>query len=180
MLLNFFDGDYDFTGEGIFLMAIIMLVFFLNYFYFKPKKIIEEIALKKSKEEWKLKNDELNRINIENEKNQFALYKFGVKLGTNLQSNNYAYDEIIRIVNLIAINVSQLCVEQDKINRSDSKIWEKKCIDEQLKEIKTKWAEMRESAVYIKSDLINHLPHFSEYEPLKSYNAENNLRKKSI
>ena len=96
--------------------------------------------------------------------------EFGVELETIHESNTQ--DEIVRIVNLRAIETANSCVHEDKKSRrgssADSSRYEKNA-----------WYQARSLALQICPELKNRLPHFSEFEPLKSYNAKNLLRKKA-
>jgi hypothetical protein len=75
-------------------------------------------------------------------------------------------NEIVRIVGILAHRAATACVNQVKSTYSD--------YDVRL--LKLKWAEARRLALKIAPELAERLPHFSEYEPLKSSNAEQKQR----
>ena len=51
--------------------------------------------------------------------------------------------------------------------------------DEVSKQMKIAWASLRNLALEAVPELKDRLPHFSEFEPLKSYNADYLLKKKA-
>ena len=98
---------------------------------------------------------------------------FAVKLEDIHESTTQ--DEIVRIVNLLAIETSMACVNQDKYVRGGcGRDW-----SGSANLLKIKWSEARKFALKIAPELADRLPHFSEFEPLKSYNAEHLLKKKT-
>lgn len=108
---------------------------------------------------------------------------FGVELG--MVNESSTQDEIVRIVNLIAHQTALACVNQDKDGRGEQVEsyphhsvgipgWENAA-----KALKRKWSNARNLALQAAPELKDRLPHFSEFEPLKSYNAEHLLQKKA-
>ncbi|MEI6580598.1 MAG: hypothetical protein WCO07_00290 [bacterium] len=98
-------------------------------------------------------------------------------------------DEIVRIVNLSAYKTANACVNQEKENRGEKV---EKYIypsdngtlfpvyyswDSMVPIFKTEWAQKRNLALKIMPELADRMPHFSQVEPLKTYN-ENYLQKK--
>jgi hypothetical protein len=98
---------------------------------------------------------------------------FGVKLED--VHENTAQDEMVRVVNLLAFLVSEACVNQEKESRHvavafppHSTHWG----DYEVRIRKAKWAVARNLAIQLIPELADRLPHFSEFEPLKSYREE--------
>jgi hypothetical protein len=85
-------------------------------------------------------------------------------------------DEIVRIVNLLACQTAMACVKQEKYIRQGG---DSDKYDHLPDGLKMEWLEARKLALQIVPDLADRLPHFSEFEPLKSYNAEHLLKKKA-
>lgn len=87
---------------------------------------------------------------------------------------NQAYDEIVRIVNILAQLTANACVAQDKFVRSEKidEIHPSTSWDDEVSNRKWKWSNKRNSALRICPELASRLPHFSEFEPLKSYREE--------
>ena len=97
---------------------------------------------------------------------------FGVDLGTINESGTQ--DEIVRIINLLAYETASVCVKEDTDRRNNS-FHISRTNDASLK--KREWSEKRNLALQILPELKDRLPHFSEFEPLKSYREEH-LREK--
>lgn len=97
-----------------------------------------------------------------------------VVLGIDLNTINEdgTKNEIIRVVNSLAKKTSFLCVQEDEYNRKKGSYPSESVYDN-----KKKWAEARELAFNIAPELKDRMPHFSEFEPLKSYNAEHLIQK---
>ncbi len=122
----------------------------------------------------------------------FCKKKFGVSLDSIHES--HSQDEIVRIVNLLAYFTAEACVNQDKKNRnvkvssldthkyhyyfSPSGYFPDDW-DEAAHDCKLTWSEYRKFALQVLPELESRLPHFSQVEPLKSYNKEYLLRKKA-
>ena len=114
---------------------------------------------------------------------------FGFELETVNESGNQ--NEVIRIVNLLAFETSKVCVNQDIANRGkkvkkyihpkdqDSLFHDFVSWDTVVKDKKICWEETRKLALQIAPELKDRMPHFSEFEPLKSYNAEHLLKTKA-
>jgi len=69
------------------------------------------------------------------------------------------------------------CVKRDKFIRRPNK--ESFGVQEYAIKEKREWTELRNFALEIAPRLADRLPHFSEFEPLKSHKAEELLQKKS-
>lgn len=114
-------------------------------------------------------------------------YAFCVELDTIHES--YTQEEIVRVVNLLAYQTAVACVNEDKIGRGEGLI-KTEVVDwrqltnhgfswsEFAKSRKIEWSNRKKLALKIAPELTDRMPHFSEFEPLKSYNAER-LRKKA-
>lgn len=105
---------------------------------------------------------------------------------------SYTQDEIIREVNLLAYQTAMACVNQDKAGRGKKTdlCWHESANghtwtvswDTEAREKKASWSEARKLALQICPELAERLPHFSKFEPLKSYREEHiqkKARKKS-
>ncbi len=89
---------------------------------------------------------------------------------------DHVLDEIVRQMSLLAEQTAEACVKQSKTSRGGIEVYNAGQVVYQLK---TKWSKARELALLIAPELEERLPHFSEFEPLKSYNAEHLLQKKA-
>jgi hypothetical protein len=90
--------------------------------------------------------------------------------------NTASQEEIVRIVNLEASRVSQLCHNQTQmllggrgLNGGD---------DAEVSQAKGRWAEKRNLTIELVPELAGRMPHFSEFEPLKSYHEERIAQKR--
>lgn len=103
---------------------------------------------------------------------------FGIELDTVHESATQ--DEIVRMMNLLAIKTATECVNYDKQVRGVLDCsWNYKGGSARLKH---EWSETRKLALRICPELASRLPHFSEFEPLKSYrekHIQEKARKKS-
>jgi hypothetical protein len=115
-------------------------------------------------------------------------------------------DEIVRLVNLMAVQTAMACVKQDKACRGGKEEPFYSCANNACEELcwanierdpriiswhqgaswfnvvesrKGTWANVRKIALQIAPELKDRLPHFSEFEPLKSYNEEHLLGKRT-
>ena len=88
----------------------------------------------------------------------------------------YVQDEIVRFISLLACEVAEACVNQDKANRGETQFYH---LGQETSRLKAKWSKARMLALLIAPELANRLPHFSEFEPLKSYMEEHILQKKA-
>lgn len=130
----------------------------------------------KEKKERKLKEPEEKKERELNNRRVIAL-DFGIdfhEIGTDQEGK--AYDEIVRTVNLLAHRLAMICVKQDKANRSGEK---SNSFDNDVYNQKWDWSYMRGKALKICPELIARMPHFSEFEPLKSYQEERIIQKKN-
>lgn len=158
---------------GLIPLALLILWYF---FYVLPKEKTAENLKSLKAEQFELKREDQH---IEAEKKEYAMSYFQVELGTTFKSKNYAYDEIVRLVNLQAVNIAKLCVQQDKVNRGIFSTSQDSYLDEELKSCKRNWSSSKNAVLKIEPNLDDRMPHFSEFEPLKSYNAEHLLKKKA-
>jgi len=102
-------------------------------------------------------------------------------------------DEIIRNVNLVAQQVSYACVNQIKVNNGEkiepyitfddddtNMVLERKIPwNKRVGDLKKTWYEVRQLALQVIPNFGDKMPHFSEFEPLKSYNEKYLLQKTS-
>lgn len=113
--------------------------------------------------------------------------KFAVELDT--IHGAYSQSEIVRIVNLLAYRTAVACMNQDKEGRGlkiprpwnespNGHTWQVSW-DTEARNLKREWSESRKLAFQIIPELKDQMPHFSEFEPLKSYNAEHRLKSNS-
>lgn len=91
-------------------------------------------------------------------------------------------DEIVRIVNHLGHQTAAACVNQDKAGRGeetgdqpsrDVRHW-----NEEVLRLKREWALSRKAALMAVPSLSDRMPHFSQMEPLRTYNAEYLLKKR--
>ena len=127
------------------IVFILVGVFFLSFLYYdffirmpkadKIRKAEEEERKHKEEEEekrykkWKIECD--------------AQDEFDVSLGDSdtHEDRNKAYDEIVRLVNLVAMNLAKACVKQDKANREeDLQECELEDLDQAVSALKKSWA----------------------------------------
>ena len=157
-----------------------------HYYYKLPRRKKEEEEFwRKNKEEAARKNKEeiLNRLNED------AFETFCVELDTINEKG--AQDEIVRIVNLLAHETSEACMNQDKFGRREKvRPYLNPGNDDTLfpdyipwstvaDRLKISWSKTRNLALQIAPELADRMPHFSQVEPLKSYNEEHLLQKKT-
>ena len=152
--------------------AIICFTIYCGYtFVAKPRKQNKEQEEQERREQ-REKDHEIAYKKLIVEK--FLPSCFGVEMRDNLEKD---YDEIVRLVNLEAIKTAQACVKQDKSNRENFEHLTR-FFDHDVNDLKRSWAEMRNNALKLCPNLKDRLPHFSEFEPLKSYNEEHLIQKK--
>lgn len=159
----------------VFLCVIVGFSFYLIFIVGpnRQKKYAQEEQEKRNQQKKKFKKKEKKW-----EMEEYLPGLFGIEMGNNLEDKNKAYDEIVRLVNLEAVRTAEACVEQDKINRGVGGEDIDRFYDYDVADLKADWAKMRNNALKLCPDLKDRLPHFSEFEPLKSYNAEHLLKKK--
>ncbi len=73
-------------------------------------------------------------------------------------------DEIVRVVNLLARRTAEACFNQETTTDS--------CSDYEVGCLKRRWSDTRKLALQIAPQLADRMPHFSDFEPLKSYREE--------
>lgn len=97
-------------------------------------------------------------------------------------------DEIVRVVNLRAHVASVMCVSQDRVARGLAPLTDQiesntflaySGWDVEVSAARSDWSEARNIALEIAPELKDRMPHFSQFEPLKSYNEANLLRKRA-
>lgn len=146
-----------------------------NYYHIKNKEKQEGEEKQKS---IKRKEEEEKKYK-KSEKKYIAMTYFGVKLGKTPESKSKAYDEIVRLVNLEALQTAKACVHQDKANREKTNQSELEDVNNEVYDLKKNWAFLRKQALKISTSLKDRIPHFSEFEPLKNYREEHILQKKN-
>ncbi len=174
---------------GIVIFAGVLVIACLTPLLNKIKEK-KEAKEKETRQKWELEEQKRNKEEIFNQLAFLAKEVFGVDL--HLIHESGTQDEIVRIVNLRGHEAAQACVNQDKTNRGENiKLYirpkdrdeylhpEQFTWDEMAHEFKIAWSEKRNLAIQIAPELTNRMPHFSEFEPLKSYNAEYLLQKKA-
>ncbi len=102
---------------------------------------------------------------------------FSIKLDRFIEvRESHVKEEIIRQVNLLAKQTAEACMNQDKANRGKIETYR---LGRKAYELKIQWSKARDLALKIAPELADRLPHFSKFEPLKSYNAKHLLQKKA-
>jgi flagellar biosynthesis/type III secretory pathway M-ring protein FliF/YscJ len=188
MLAQIFDRERregekmnEFKNFFLFLLGVLfllILLFLLWHLFFKlPRDKRREKDMRKLEQEEEEK--EIKEFNQKRPK-EIAWEKFGLNLGSTLIDKNVTYDEIIRQVNYLALQTARSCVKQDKANRrkGEKEIDKLYDINNEVVSYKVKWSTMRKYALVVSPELGDRMPHFSEFEPLKSYNEEHLLKKK--
>lgn len=167
------------------------------------KYLIHKLPYFKKKDEEKnnLIEKQLDQIkqNEKREKEKIILRNLEIKVwnnfGVNLDevSESETQNEIVRNVNLIAKQTSFACVNQIKVNMGEkiepyitfsdddkNMIFEIRMPwNKRVDFLKKTWFNTRQLALQIIPNAKDKMPHFSEFEPLKSYNAEHLLQKKN-
>jgi len=159
------------------LLAAIVVVCFLPYIgykNYKKKQKKEDELLEKSRVQWA--EEEKKRKEQETREHLVRTLRsaFGVELDTIHEQETQ--DEIIRIMNLLAYRAAAACVNQDKAIRGEEDLSREY---QDVGEIKLRWAEARKFILQIAPELTKLMPHFSEFEPLKSYRADHIRQKKA-
>lgn len=163
------------------MLVITALYYFFNY-RDRKRREEEELNQKRSRQ---VQEDEkrgiLYRLGLEVEK------AFSVDL--KVIQEDTTQDEVVRIVNLLAYQVAVACVNQERVTRGEKvePYHDPKDIHccnhiswgEATARLKIEWAKSRNLAIQICPRLTERLPHFSEFEPLKSYHEERFLQKKA-
>ena len=146
--------------------------------YFLVKK---EQAQKKEREEEDAAREKERRLKAVQDQLAYDVRNsFSVEPDT--IGENYTQNEIVRIVNLLAQQASFACVNQDKEGRGEEpgrRGCERPSWDAEAHFLKKEWSQKKNLALQICPDLKDRLPHFSEFEPLKSYNAEHLVQKRA-
>jgi hypothetical protein len=131
---------------------------------------------KKEKEEEKKRQEDNRRA--QEEKQRGILYRLGIEVKRVFSvepdtiHENTTQNEIVRVVNLLAYQTAVACVNQDKVARGEKKVEPYHNPDAEASKLKIEWANIRKLALAICPELASRLPHFSEFEPLKSYREE--------
>jgi hypothetical protein len=141
------------------------------------------IAIHKGELSRKKKAEEDERARLKERKNSTLLVLghevdrlFGVELSTIHET--HTQDEIVRVVSLLAHQAAEACVNQDKAVRGEQVKYSDDCYHS-ANARKIDWSKARKLALQICPELKDRLPHFSEFEPLKSYNAEHQAQKQA-
>lgn len=159
--------------------------------FFRPLSASCRKELEKRNE----KREKEHKLQQEKHENEGIIYRLGVEVlntfSVDLKTINETntQDEIIRIVNLLAYRVAVACVNSDKSARGEKV---ELYVDPDENEhfsgrpwsvivtmLKVRWLNRKNLALQICPELKDRLPHFSEFEPLKSYNTEHLLQKKA-
>lgn len=154
------------------IIALVLVIVLIVSGYYALREEAEE---QRHVEEEKEEREQQYKLN---EARSQARYEFGVDVKPPYKSQ--AYDEIVRIVNLLAQLTAKACVAQDKFVRSEKidEIDHNTTWDDEVNSRKRKWSQKRNLALRVCPELASRLPHFSEFEPLKSY-REDHLREKA-
>lgn len=161
------------------ILCLFMGGLFYSVFIAEPKRRKKEEQKKQEEQERENRRDEEQEKEYERKEIEVHIPNtFSVKLGNTLEDKNKAYDEIVRLVNLEAVRTAKVCVKQDKKNRGDDGGYDEH-FDSDVADLKLSWAKMRNNALKLNPKLRDRMPHFSEFEPLKSYNEEHLLKKKA-
>jgi hypothetical protein len=181
------------------LALVITILFYIGLFDGAPVKFLFYLlfpGLKKKKEiGQKLEREKEDRLNLEREKqnildNLQSRIREQFSVGLDMIKETTTQDEIVRVVNLVAHQVSVACVNQDKFARGEkvepykepgasSYVEGDYSWNERTHKLKRYWSEIRKLAIQALPELEKRMPHFSEFEPLKSYNEEY-LKQKSV
>jgi hypothetical protein len=148
-------------GSGLLLSVIGSILYYK--FVFEPRE----------QKKW----DEENKKAQEKERHDYLCFKAVTVFGVDIEGSfgNAVFDEIVRNVNLLAFKAAEACVKQDIQTReggSKYSDWASEAVHS-----KREWSEARNLAILIRPQLTDRMPHFSEFEPLKSYNAEHQQMK---
>lgn len=192
------------VGFVLLLCLVAVVIFFTFVEKRREKKRVKEQAEKEALEERARKaQQQAHQAYMEKPEQRekellaqlrgYVWARFGVELNTVHESTTQ--DEIIRMVNLSACEVATVCVEQDRARRGE--VYKKTPCHFDYPEVrstscsndditwdqvvlwkKRRWFEARRLALQICPELTSRLPHFSEFEPLKSYREEH-LRDKA-
>lgn len=152
-------------------------------------------GLKRKRDKREEEEAQKNRLREQEEEQRGILYRLGeevkkvfaVDLGT--IHENTTQDEVVRVVNLLAYKTAVACVNEDKIvhgekvepshHPEDNTINRDTPWGEITAKRKIEWANTRKLALQICPELAEQMPHFSEFEPLKSYREEHLLEKRA-
>lgn len=161
---------------------MIELIFLFLFFVSLSVFIFVSILLKQNKESMERKEQAKKKLLEEQEeRNQEILLRLSDEVCSTFHvwlenvHENHTQDEIIRCMDILAHQVAEACVNQDKFNRGEKESYS---LGQKTYLLKIKWSNARKLALQIAPELENRLPHFSEFEPLKSYNEEHLLKKK--
>jgi hypothetical protein len=168
-------------------VLIVITVLALSFLALKKRRERKNEEYKKSEEYYKKKREE------DNKNSTFHYLKMEIKsvfsVDLELIKEMGTQDEIVRTVNLYAYKVAEACVNQDKFARGEKvkpytepsdtySVNPDYSWNERTHKLKKYWSEIRKLAIQALPELEKRIPHFSEFEPLKSYNEEH-LRQKS-
>lgn len=137
----------------------------------KERKLKEPEKRKREKEERKRENASNRR---EHSLDDFGIYAYQMDGGN---EETKVKDEMVRIINLLAQKIASLCTVQNKANIEGK--YETSSIDSSVEREKTLWSFERGRVLEIWPELKDRMPHFSEFEPLKSYKEEHLLKKEA-
>ena len=167
-------------------MSIIVLIVINRYY--KRKDDEEDERLKKEKQEEKEKEQKKTKERILKELKENVWKIFSVDL--NHIHVSEVQDEVIRVVNSIAQETSVACVKQIKFQLGEKiglyvrpdcdPTWFSPISWNQRADVlKKEWFNAKQLALQIIPNIGDKMPHFSQFEPLKSFNAEHILEKQT-
>jgi hypothetical protein len=170
----------------VFIFYCILLEFnpikWFFYLIFPKKKREKKQKEEQEKKDWEEKNKnravEVEKQRIFNDLKYKVLEYFSVELEKIDQTGTQ--DEIVRVVNLLATEIAIACVNSDKAARGETvKPYYDPSKDKHFQDFipwaevvmkkKILWAKSRNVAILAMHELESRMPHFSEYEPLKTY-----------
>lgn len=169
LLLSKFEVDFI---TILFLLAILLISLFIWVFYYHlpREKLIEE----EWEEEQRMIKEEEEKAYFLKRKNDTCYDHFGVRLDGSRKDTAYAYDEIVRIVNLLAQKLSDDCVAYDKLMRKTIRLhtqFDEDNFISNFPQLKRNYEETKKLALEINPRLKKRIFHYKELEPFKSYSG---------
>ena len=162
---------------GILVFSIVVLIVYMESR--RVKRVEEEAKIEEQKRYMISQQDEIHdsepfdRYNLFANRSKIAVFNT-FSVDPDKIHESATQDEIVRLVNLLACRTSLACMNQDKEVREEAVYGKRKALswDEESKVLKIEWAEARKLALRISPELAGRMPHFSEFEPIKSYREE--------
>jgi hypothetical protein len=162
-------------------IVIVVSVFLIIAAVFAIRACLRNERLCKQRQQ--KEEDESLRLREEADRRDDLRSKINEIFGIELEKihEGSSQDEIVRFVNLLAFSVAKSCVDQDKgIRGGRIKESDLDYLNNNVRPRKAAWAKARNLAIQAIPELKDRLPHFSEVEPLKSYNTEHLLQKRAV